>query len=254
MKAAIFVFALAAGAASSAFAGPFVSLCDTGVSSISNCSAESPVNGTATAEDADTNFTVTQIPSGSGGIATPYTTFTSGFYYQSGLNPMGTNTASWITTVNSALTPSQAVGNFNYQEAITATVTGMVTISGKWAVDNCGTIAWGAGSGTAVSSGSGLTIGGGANASACTSPLSAFGTPTAFSFNESVTAGTVYDLDFNVYNSGSVTGLFVDSLAAVCTVGTSCSGGTNTPEPSSVVLTLTGLGVLGLGLRRLAGK
>jgi hypothetical protein len=70
--------------------------------------------------------------------------------------------------VNAALTPSQAVGNFNYQEAITTAVTGTVTISGNWAVDNCGTIAWGAGSGTAVSSGSGLTIAGGANASACT--------------------------------------------------------------------------------------
>jgi hypothetical protein len=241
MKATFFVLALAAVAASSAIAGPFTQLCNTGVS---NCTTESPIT---TQGVADSHYTVTTAPAGVTG-PTAATFFVGGSYFQSGSNPIGTPTASWVTTQSDG-GPTGAVGTYNYQEAITAAVTGVVTITGMWGTDNCGTLAWGTGSGTAVSSGSGLTIGGGATAASCTSPTSAFGSLTSFSFNEAVTAGSTYLLDFNVYNSGGPTALMVDSLAATCTVGTAC-GSTGTPEPSSVLLTLTGMVLLGLGVRR----
>jgi hypothetical protein len=243
MKASIFVLALAAAGASSVVAGPFTQLCDTGVS---NCATESPVT---TQGVTDSNFSVTAAPAG---VTSPSAvTFFTGGYFQSGANPLGTTTASWIGTKTGG-SVTQAVGTYTYQEAITASVTGPVTISGSWGTDNCGTLAWGTGSGTAVSSGSGLTIGGGANASTCTSPFSAFESLSAFSFNETVNAGTTYFLDFNVYNSAGPTALMVDSLAATCAVGAVCGGGTGTgtPEPSSVLLTLTGITLLGLGIRR----
>jgi hypothetical protein len=243
MRATIFVLALATATASFAIAGPFTQVCDTGVS---NCTLESPIT---TQGVADSNFAVTSVPSG---VTSPtaVTFFTSG-YFQSGTNLIGTNAASWITTKGVAGV-SEAIGTFNYQEAITADVTGSVTITGNWATDNCGTLAWGgtssSGLGTAVT-GTGATIGGGANSSCSTTNTAPFNALTAFSFNETVNAGTTYYLDFNVYNSGLVTALLVDTLAGTCTVGTSCVGA-STPEPSSVLLTLTGMGMLSLGLWR----
>src|ERR1035437_4934155 len=242
MKAIIFILALAAAAATSAIATPFLQLCDTGVS---NGATESPF----TTVQVDSNFTVNSAPAG---ITTPYTYFTAP-YYQSGANPMGTNTASWITTVGGAAnTPETAVGTYNYQEAITTTNfigTVPVIISGDWATDNCGTLSWGgtssSGIGTPVGSGSGLTIGGGI--SACTPTSSAFTTLTAFSITETLSPNTTYYLDFNVYNSGGPTALLVDGLAASCPQG--CTSAT--PEPSSVLLTLSGMVLLGLGMIRL---
>jgi len=246
MRATIFVLALAAAAASSAVAGPFTQLCDTGVS---NCTTESPIT---TQDVADSHFSVTTAPAG---VTSPsaVTYFTSG-YFQSGANPLGTTTASWISTSGTGGI-TDTVGTYNYQEAIVATVTGPVTISGSWGVDNCGTLAWGS-TPVALGSGTGITIGNGVGAN-CASVNSTFNTLTLFSFGETVTAGTTYYLDFEVGNTGGPTALMVDSLAAACAAGAVCGGdtGTSTPEPSSVLLTLTGIALLGLAIRRrLAGQ
>lgn len=224
-----FVVALAP-AASSALAGTFAILCDTGVS---NCTTESPFTTTGIS---DSNFTLTLAPAG---VTNPTAvTFIANGYYRAGTNPIGTDTASWITT-DSGGSPSEAVGAFNYQEMLTTgnfAGTVAATISGNWATDNCGTIAWGA-TPVAVTGGTGTSISGGvAN---CTTSSSAFGTLTSFSFTENVSGNTTYYLDFEVGNTGLVTGLLVDHLSA----------SSSTPEPSSVLLTVTGIVLLGLGVR-----
>jgi len=191
-------------AASSAFAGTIATLCDTGVS---NCTTESPFTTTGVF---DSNFTLVSAPAG---VTDPsVVTFIANGYYRSGTNPIGTDTASWITT-DSEGSPSETVGTFIYQEVITTgNLIGTVpaTISGSWAADNCGTLAWGA-TPVAVSGGTGTTISGGV--ADCTTSSSAFGTLTSFSFTESVSGNTAYYLDFEVGNTGLVTGLLVDNLS-----------------------------------------
>ena len=228
------VLALAA-AASSAAASTFTSLCDTGVS---NCTTESPM----TAVDVtDSNFAITLLPAG---VPSPTvaTAILAGGYYQSGTNPIGTNTASWIT-VWSGGAETQAVGTFNYQQAITTgSFAGMVpvTISGTWATDNCGTIAWGT-TPVAVTGGTGTVISGGVGN--CITSSSAFGSLTSFSFTENVTGNTTYYLDFEVGNTGLVTGLLVDNLSASSIAPT-------VPEPSSLLLLASGLAVCASLFRR----
>jgi hypothetical protein len=235
MKAAILILALGAAAASSAMAGAFSGLCDTGLAA--GCASNTPL----TVNKADGNFTVT---SGPAGVGTPFTlSFNpfSGAYFNSGGNPIGTASASWITAVTGTPpTDTQAVGTFNYQETITSNVTGLVTITGQYAADNCATIAWG---GTPVT-GTNVAIGGGVGASCTSTAFTPFNTLTSFSFQESVVNGMAYHLDFEVGNTGLVTGLLVDGLTA--------NGGStsNTPEPSSVLLTMTGFALLGGMIRR----
>ena len=230
MKTIVLVAAFAA-AASSASAGTFTTLCDTGVS---NCTTESPITTTGIA---DSNFLITLTP---GGVSKPTVdTFIANGYYRSGSNPIGTDTASWITT-ESGGAPSEAVGTFNYQEVLTTTNfagTVPVTISGRWAMDNCGTLAWGAVP-LPITGGTGTSISGGVGN--CTTSSAAFGTLTSFSFTEDVSGNATYYLDFEVGNTGLVTGLLVDNLSAFSV----------TPEPTPVLLTVTGIGLLGLGARR----
>jgi hypothetical protein len=158
-------------------------------------------------------------------------------YYTSGGNSIGTATASWITTdVGAPPTMTEADGVFNYQETLTANVTGVVTISGSYGADNCATIAWG--SSPVAVSGSGVTLGGGV--SNCQDNTGTFKGLTSFSFQETVVAGTKYYLDFEVGNLGEQTGLLVDCLSA-----TGGTAPTAAPEPSSILMTLTGFGLLG---------
>jgi hypothetical protein len=208
MKAAIVVLALAAAAATSATASSLIlsGLCDTGV--VTGCASETPL----AANTADGNYKVTVSPVGTPPFAADTIDFSAvGTYFTSGGNSFGTATADWITTeVGGADT--QSTGTFNYQDTIIANVTGLVTITGSWAVDNCGTIAWGA-TPVAVSGGTGTTIGSGVGANCATSNAT-FDVLTPFSIQESVVSGTTYFLDFEVGNTGDVTALMVDSLAA----------------------------------------
>lgn len=224
-----------ASTASLAFAGPInLLLCNTGVS---NCATETPIT---TLGNLDPNFKVTLVPSGTNPTANTY--FASP-YYHSGTNPLGTNTASWITTEIGGV-PTEALGTFNYQEVLTTgnfAGTAPFVFSGNWATDNCGTIAWGAAP-AAVTGGTGTTIDGGV--SHCETFNSAFSTLTAFRFTENVSGNSRYQLDFEVGNTGLVSGLLVDNLSA--------SGGVAVaPEPSSVLLFVPALILLGLRIRRL---
>jgi hypothetical protein len=225
MKATIFVLALAAAAAPAATAGTiFNGLFNTGVDSSSNAYLN-------TSGQTDSHFTT-----GSGYYAA---TYYYGVPWYPDQTPGGPGGADWISTYANG-TIQTYVGSFDYTETLTANVTGSVIITGNWATDNCGTIDW---NGLAVS-GTGTTIGGGVLG--CTSPSSAFTALTSFSITESVTYGTTYLLDFQVYNSGGPTGLLVTGLAAEC----GAAGCTYGPEPSPVWLTLTGFVLLGIGTRR----
>jgi hypothetical protein len=237
LRKVIFILSLAvAASATSAFAASFTGLCDTGVTA--GCATQTPLGANAI----DTNFTVTVTPS----VGTPpfasHTIASNPGYYTSGGNGIGTATASWITTATGT-TPvdATAVGTYNYQEAILATTTGLVAISGDWAVDNCGTIAWGA-TPVAVVGGTGTTIGNGVGAS-CATSVSTFNVLTPFSIQESVTAGTTYYLDFEVGNTGNVTGLLVDGLSSTAASSTA-------PEPSTLPLLAAGFALLGGGIMR----
>lgn len=228
MKAVLLAFTFAS-AASLAIAGPINMLCNTGVS---NCATETPIT---TQGVLDPNFTVTLVPSGTNPTSN---TYFNGLYYQAGTNPIGTNTASWITTEFGGA-PTQSVGTFNYQEVLTTgnfAGTVAVVFSGNWATDNCGTIAWGV-TPAAVTGGTGTTISGGV--SNCQTSNSAFESLTAFRFTEDVSGNSKYYLDFEVGNTGLVTGLLVDNLSASGTPGV-------VPEPSSVLLMVPAFIVLGL--------
>lgn len=229
MKAIVLTLALIALTSAKAAPITFTGLCDTGV--VTGCATQTPLG----ANTADGNFTVTVSPVGTPPFAADtVASSVVGTYFTSGGNSIGTTNADWITTKFDG-GDTTATGTFNYQEAITANVTGVVTISGNWGADNCGTIAWGS-SPTAVTGGTGTTLANGVGN--CGTTTSTFIALTPFSFQESVVAGTTYNLDFEVGNTGSITGLLVDDLAAT-------GGVSSTPEPSSVLLILPGLALLG---------
>lgn len=216
MKLSLLVFVLAA-TANSGMAAILNGLCDTGQNN--NCATPIATGGVT-----DPHFTVTLAPPGVGIPNYAASTFgvANAGWYTSGGNPLGTADADWITAATGQpLTNPTSPGNYNYQETLTAGYSGLVTISGFWAADNCGTIEWG-------TSSTGVSIGGGiAN---CTSTdQTPFDTLHAFSFQENVTLDDTYDLNFTVGNTGSATGLLVTGLTATA------------PEPLSKWLTLTGL-------------
>ena len=146
---------------------------------------------------------------------------------------IGTSTANWITGDTSAFPfgEQQALaGLYTYTYLGGFTGTG---ISGNWAADNCGSIIVDG----AAAVGTGTTIGGGANAG-CVPTVAAFQSLTAF--NIGGLSNGPHTLAFQVWNvSTTPTGLLVDNA----------SGG-GVPEPSSILLALTGFGLLGLGIRR----
>jgi len=236
MKASVLILVLMV-ATSAASAGTITStLCDTGVAT--GCAGEvalTPINGAV-----DSNFTITTAPT----TGTYYAlTYYNAFYLAD------TTTADWITTASGPTTSptlASAVGLYNYQETITTNGPGMFTFTGDWATDNCGTILV---NGSGIT-GTGTTIGGGAAAGCSSTNLSYFQSLTAFSFTVTLNSGTNY-LDFNVWNSAvSPTALFVENLAA----SPASSGAV--PEPSSVLLTVTGLSLLAVAIirRRRAGN
>jgi hypothetical protein len=224
MKAAILVLAFAA--ATSIASASNIALCDTGVS---NCATETP---DPTLGALDSNFTVTMAPGGSanGYIAAVF--FMAGYYH--GTNPYGTGSADWITTESGTTGANDtAVGLYEYQDAFSVTKAGTYTFTGDWGADNCGAIEV---NGMAVA-GTNTTLGGGA-VSTCKAVAANFDAPHAFAFTLNLSSGTNY-LDFNVWNSGGPTALIVDNLQAV-----------KSPEPSPVLLTLTGCLLLGVFMQR----
>jgi|SRR5579871_5164415 len=226
MKAIVLTVALIAVTSAKAAPITFTGLCNTGVTT--GCPTQTPLG----LNTADGNFTVTVSPVGAPPFAADTLSSSEvGTYFTSGGNTIGTATADWITTKFDGV-DTTATGTFNYQEVITANVTGTVTISGNWAVDNCGTIAWGS-TPIPVTGGTGTTIANGVGN--CGTSFSTFQTLTPFSFQESVVAGNHYDLDFEVGNTGSITGLLVDNISATSAA----------PEPSSFLLILPGLALLG---------
>jgi hypothetical protein len=233
MKATILIFALAAATSAASAATITSTLCDTGV--VTGCASETPL----AAATSDGNFMVTADP----GVGTPpfpadtITSLSFG-YLSSGGNPIGTATADWITTgTGTPPTDATALGLYNYQETITTSGAGTFTFTGAWATDNCGTIL--VNNGSSAITGTGTTIGGGAVTGCSTTISSYFSAVTSFSFTVALNSGTNF-LDFNVWNSAvSPTALLVENLAAT---GGSTSA---TPEPSSVLLVLTGLTLLG---------
>jgi PEP-CTERM motif-containing protein len=243
-KATVLILALAATTAASSLASTFTGLCDTGVTT--GCAlGQAPL----TSNTADGNFTVISVSPSLSGFRPPQAAdtidpaITSAVPWYTSGNTIGTPSADWITTATQnpngpGLTDSTALGTYTYQEMLTATFGGWVTITGDYAADNCATIAWGS-SPVAVTGGSGVTIGGGVGTKCTSTDETPFEDLHPFSFQENVTAGALYYLDFEVGNTGSDTGLLVDNLAA-----------NPTPEPSSVLLTLSGLALLGGGIIR----
>ena len=181
------------------------------------------------------------LPAGSGEIhyvvtgpgTDPYTTTvvaSNPGWYAVPPGSIGTATANWITanTTGFASGESSAQGGL-YPYTYTGVFSG-TTLSGNWAADNCGTML--------IDSIAVSTIGGGADPG-CVPTVAAFQTLTAF--NVTGLSDTTHSLQFQVYNVlATPTGLFVDNL----------STGGGVPEPSSVLLALTGFGLLGLGIRR----
>jgi hypothetical protein len=241
-KLAILALALASAAATAsvASAGAISGLCDTGLSATS---CGTPLGPSL----ADPNWTVI-VGRGSASLLVPFAADTtgnnpgSGGYYICCSNLLGTATASWITVTTNGLpsgTLETAFGTYIYQETIMANVTGSVTFTGGYDADNCATIAWSSTANNTAPTpvtGPGVTLGNGVGAN-CASSSSTFSVAPSthpFSFTENVVATDTYYLDIEVGNTGSVTGLLVDNLAATAAV----------PEPSSVLLMLTGLATL----------
>jgi hypothetical protein len=170
MKTTVLIFALAA-AAMAARASTITGLCNTGMTG--SCGSSSTNQNGFT----DPNF----IASGMAG-GTAETFYTAPYYADNGGCPAA-SCADWISTyINQSSSSDEATGLYNYTETIASTVTGMATISGMWATDDCGTLV--ASSGTVTS---GDTIGGGiANG---VSQSSNFTTPTPFTISMPVTSG-----------------------------------------------------------------
>ena len=235
MRATILMLVLGVVAASSMTASVVSGLCNTG---ITGCAMSPAPIEAANTPDANWTVSSTADPTAK---PMPVADIYPG-WYPCGIvpcptTPLGTATASWITPLTSSGAMDQAVGLYTYQETITVSEPGLLTVSGDYAADNCATILWDGGS---IVGGMGTTLGGGVSSLTCNSSSSNFGNPAAnpFSFSEGVTPGTYY-LDVEVYNSSLVTGLLVDNLTA-----------TITPEPSAALLTLTGLVLLAGGIIR----
>ena len=210
MKATFLILAVAAGTIA-ASAAP---LWNTGVNG-----AGAPTTG------GEIHYTV------SGPASTAFIIATNPGWYAVPPGANGTGTANWITADGtSPFNIGELVGAAGlYTYSYTGGFTGS-TLTGVWAADNCGTMLV---DGVSVS-----TIGGGATAG-CVPTVAAFQTLTAFNLS-GLSAGA-HTLSFQVFNVGSTpTGLLVDSL----------STGGGVPEPSSILLALTGFGLLGLGIRR----
>ena len=178
---------------------------------------------------ADPFFSVTGT--GATGVFTVANLY-SGQYYNTPGNPygIGTSSASWITTNQG---PNGINGTYVFSESFVA---GSSSLSGIWATDNCGSL----GISGAATVTAGATIGSStlAGCSGGNNSIANFHTPTAFTLSN-LSIGTTYTVSFTVFNTEGPIALFVDQGP----VGA-------TPEPSSILSIMTGLGVVGYALRR----
>jgi PEP-CTERM motif len=223
MRGTLLFLVLAVAAAPSAVANTITGLCNTGMTTATSCGTSDSLanesNGTA-----DPNY----VASGMTGAVSG--TYYDAPYYADNPSHGPINGADWIGTYANGVHLT-AIGLYNYTETITASSTSAFTITGSWAVDNCGQIFV---NGVAAG-GSGTTIGGGITSGTCNASASNFQNLQTFSIN--LSGSLTYTLDYEVYNSTvSPTGLLVTDLSV-------------SPEPSSAMLALAGFGLLGIGIR-----
>lgn len=167
------------------------------------------------------HFTLTSQP-GSGQTLSSVPLLPSADYYHTGSN-IGTSTADWIWGSLGFAAPA---GIYVFTE----TIVGYTTFDAIWATDNCGSVTSSAGTLTGTTSiGAGQTVG------TCDGSNSAnFGSHT-FTATGLNPAGTT--LTFTLVNTDGPVSLLVDA-------------GSGTPEPASILSVITGLGLVGLGIRR----
>ncbi|HEY3740685.1 MAG TPA: PEP-CTERM sorting domain-containing protein [Bryobacteraceae bacterium] len=138
----------------------------------------------------------------------------------------GTLGADWIGV---AANGQGVDGLYTYTYTFTSAGSTPFEFTGNWAVDNCGQILI---DGVAAT-GTGTSIG---SVGSCVTQTSNYQSLTAFDAVGSLVAGTTHTVQFQIANVGAnPTGFLVDTSA---------------PEPSSVLSVLTGLGLVGAGLRR----
>lgn len=220
MRATLLFLVLAVAAAPSTVANTITGLCNTGMTAATTCGTSDSLANESNAT-ADPNYVA------GGGVSG---TFYSGAYYADNPSTGPIHGADWIGTYANGVNLT-AVGLYNYTETITASSTSAFTITGMWAVDNCGQIYVNG----VASSGPGTTIGGGITSGTCNSSASNFENLHPFSIN--LSGSLTYTLDYRAYNSTiSPTGLLVTDLSVA-------------PEPSSAMLALAGFGLLGIGIR-----
>jgi hypothetical protein len=203
MRATLLFLVLAVAVAPSAVANTITGLCNTGMTTATTCGTSDSLANESNAT-ADPNYVASGMTGGISG------TFYHAAYYADNPSQGPISGADWIGTYTNGVNLT-AVGQYNYTETITASSTSAFTITGMWAVDNCGQIYVNG----LASSGPGTTIGGGITSGSCNSSAS----------------------NYRTYNStNSPTGLLVTDLGVA-------------PEPSSAMLALTGFGLLGIGIK-----
>jgi hypothetical protein len=228
MKATICVLALTAALTSAANASTIPGLYDTGVTGTAPGTA--PLDPTL--NDTTNNILDSHFATNPGTAA--YTFYTPPYYSESLSSP-----AEWISTATAAVGGPNfetGVGIYNYTEtfSLAGLTPGSAVISGMWAADNCAEI-------FVNGAATGQIIGGGISGSTCNSASSNFTSLHSFLINSgdaTFNAG-INTLDFEVYNSSLSTALLVTDLQANAV-----------PEPSPVLLTLTGFVLLGITIQR----
>jgi len=234
MKATFLILAVAA-ASTIASADTIISVVNTGVNG----------GGVLAPNTLDPNYTLFLSPVGEGVTANSIPN-NPGAYFNDGTNSFITygGSADWINPAandqgGTGVTANSTIGLYIYEIQITdsAFTGGTLNWAGVWGTDNCGSIMVdNVATTTTAATGTGTTIGGGATAGGCNGSNSNFQSPTAFNLATTLGSGVNY-LQFDVYNLGGPSALIVDGASA-------------TPEPSSVISVLTGLGLVAAGIAR----
>lgn len=178
------------------------------------------INGVILGSNApEIHFTLLSAPAGSTTALSTVNGLPSGTYYHTG-NNIGTATADWIGIF------AGFAGTYVFTETFTG-ISGFTNAT--WATDNCGSVT----SSSGVLSGQ-TSIGAGQTLGTCDASTANFG-QHFFSASGLNLAGTT--LTFTLINNEGPVSLLFDA-------------GTGVPEPASVLSVLTGLGLVGLGIRR----